>query len=199
MISLNYKATHLFHELLEAHIKLLLREQAVVLAVMDEDEESDLASDLANDIGYMQALAKSLKEVLNKASQPKDNSANPKFYVASSLGRRHAVSGLIKKLEEECGYTCTLNWTECVLSEDDDEDKRRSQLEAELEAVRQADFIVALPPIGRGSHGEIGAAAVLNKKIYYIGEVDKSCLLYEAFTYLYDVDSLIKTITIEFP
>ena len=48
----------------------------------------------------------------------------------------------------------------------------------EFQAITQADAIILLPPLGRGSHIEIGYALALKKQIYWFGEPDPSVMAY---------------------
>ena len=104
-----------------------------------------------------------------------------RFYIASGL-KNHANVSRLADLLKDRGHVHTYDWTihgavykpEKLWSEN-----VNAMLEvsvAEMNGVRSADIVIVLPPGGRGTHVELGAAIALNKKIYLVGN-----LLYEDY------------------
>jgi nucleoside 2-deoxyribosyltransferase len=86
-----------------------------------------------------------------------------KFYVASSRRNIDFVRYVARRLEN-AGFTLTYDWTENEIVENYDD--LRDIGEAEIKAVKEADFLVVLMPAGAGSHVELGVALAQGKRVY---------------------------------
>lgn len=88
------------------------------------------------------------------------------FYVAASLSNRAAVCVVADTLKD-AGHEHTYDWTRHG-SLKGDVRVLPTCAQDELQGVKDADFVVALLPGGRGTHVEIGAALALNKRVYLV-------------------------------
>lgn len=86
-----------------------------------------------------------------------------KFYVASSFKNINEVR-LVSNLLKEKGFIQTYDWTRNERASTI-EDLREIGIQ-ELNAVKEADFIIVLLPAGKGSHIEVGIALGQSKRIY---------------------------------
>nr|WP_144921004.1 group-specific protein [Paenibacillus bovis] len=86
-----------------------------------------------------------------------------KFYVASSFKNINEVR-LVSNLLKEKGFIQTYDWTRNERASTI-EDLREIGIQ-ELNAVKEADFIIVLLPAGKGSHIELGIALGQGKRIY---------------------------------
>lgn len=86
-----------------------------------------------------------------------------KFYIASSFTNKDKVRYVSGKLKNN-GYQHTYDWTinERAASLTD----LREIGQQEKAAIIDADFIVVILPVGKGSHIELGIALGHGKKIY---------------------------------
>jgi len=99
------------------------------------------------------------------------------FYIATGLDNTDEHQKVMDYLIK-CGHKCTYDWTKHgAVWEKGFEVVARTAL-AELEAVRQADFVVVIRPKGRGTHTELGAALILGKPCFLLdyAEAKESCL-----------------------
>lgn len=88
-----------------------------------------------------------------------------RFYIATRLAR-HAEHNLIRDILVEAGHEITYDWTSHGSVKETCEERLTEVSEAELDGVRDADFVVVLLPAGRGTHAEIGIAEALHKPVY---------------------------------
>lgn len=89
------------------------------------------------------------------------------FYIASSFQNKPHVQAIATELKNY-GYEHTYDWTknEKAVSLDD----LASIGEAELQAVKRADFLIVLLPGGKGTHVELGIALGHNIPVYLYNE-----------------------------
>ena len=89
------------------------------------------------------------------------------FYIASSFQNKEHVQALATELKNR-GYRHTYDWTknEKAATVDD----LTSIGEAELEAVKKADFLIVLLPGGKGTHIELGIALGKEIPVYLYNE-----------------------------
>jgi len=88
-----------------------------------------------------------------------------KFYIATGTGRiedQHKVREVLQKY----GHTQTYDWTQHGKLTDVGEDVMQKVCHSEMEGIAQADFVVVLLPGGRGTHGEVGMAAIARKPTF---------------------------------
>nr|WP_255647915.1 nucleoside 2-deoxyribosyltransferase [Pseudalkalibacillus hwajinpoensis] len=85
------------------------------------------------------------------------------FYIASSFQNKQHVQVIATELKNR-GYKLTYDWTknEKAVTLDD----LASIGEAELEAVKKADFLIVLLPGGKGAHVELGIALGRDIPVY---------------------------------
>ncbi|WP_077618386.1 nucleoside 2-deoxyribosyltransferase [Bacillus sinesaloumensis] len=86
-----------------------------------------------------------------------------RFYVASSFNNIETVRNVSNQLKGK-GYIHTYDWTRNERATTI-EDLREIGLQ-EINAVKDADFIIVLLPAGKGSHIELGIALGQGKRIY---------------------------------
>lgn len=85
-----------------------------------------------------------------------------KYYIASSFANKEIVNQTIKSLNN-LGFINTYNWT---LNEKADNKLKLKKIGLEeLNAVKDADILIAILPGGKGTHIEIGIALGCNKTI----------------------------------
>ncbi|WEG14427.1 nucleoside 2-deoxyribosyltransferase [Pullulanibacillus sp. KACC 23026] len=88
------------------------------------------------------------------------------FYVASSFRNKEAVHYVADQLKR-LGLHQTYDWTIHADSRGTLSVEELKQIgEQEMQAVGEADFIVALLPGGKGTHVEIGMALALRKPLF---------------------------------
>ena len=78
------------------------------------------------------------------------------FYVASSLKNVTQVQELIEFAEQNTEWFCLYDWTTHVMSDNTDPETRKEALTNELDAIVASHLVIALPPLSRGSHVELG-------------------------------------------
>ena len=109
-----------------------------------------------------------------------------KFYIATYL-ERAADHNLVRDILIRRGHKITYDWTTHGSVKEQGEARISQVCQNELRGVRDADFVVGLLPGGRGTHGEIGAAGVLEKPMFLhategnealFGFTDKTCAFY---------------------
>ena len=88
----------------------------------------------------------------------------PKIYIATRL-EKHALHNEIRDKLAPYGIELTYDWTIHGSVKDTTKERITEVCSAELAGVRDADMVIALLPGGRGTHAEIGAAAVLGKPL----------------------------------
>lgn len=86
-----------------------------------------------------------------------------KFYLASSFKNKERVQVLRNKLKAK-GYIHTYDWT--INENITTLEELREIGQKEKEGIFEADFVVVLLPVGKGSHIELGIALGMGKKIY---------------------------------
>ncbi len=107
------------------------------------------------------------------------------FYVVSSLGKRHQAQELINFIEGNSSWKCSHDWTSLpIMTPDDSVNTRLSTIQAELDAIDDSQVVIVLPPLGRGSHVEIGYALGAGVHLIALGERDKTCLAYDLLTWV---------------
>lgn len=89
------------------------------------------------------------------------------FYIASSFQNKQHVQTLASELKRH-GFKHTYDWTTNEKAATFDE--LASIGEAELEAVKMADFLIVLLPGGKGTHIELGIAIGRNIPVYLFNE-----------------------------
>ncbi|WP_273851734.1 nucleoside 2-deoxyribosyltransferase [Guptibacillus spartinae] len=89
------------------------------------------------------------------------------FYIASSFQNKQHVQAIATELKNY-GYKHTYDWTknEKAVSIDD----LASIGEAELQAVKKADFLIVILPGGKGTHVELGIALGRDIPVYLFSE-----------------------------
>ncbi|MBC9873462.1 nucleoside 2-deoxyribosyltransferase [Macrococcoides bohemicum] len=104
-----------------------------------------------------------------------------KYYIASSFANKEIVNLTIKSLNN-LGFINTYNWT---LNEKADNNLKLKNIGIEeLNAVKDADILIAILPGGKGTHIEMGIAIGFNKPVliaYFNKElisVDNSATFY---------------------
>ncbi len=85
-----------------------------------------------------------------------------KYYIATRL-ENAAGHNALRDLLNGAGHKLTYDWTRHGSVKDKGRAVLAQVAENEIEGVREADFVVALLPGGRGTHTEIGAALALGK------------------------------------
>ena|SRR5690606_1821632 len=124
-----------------------------------------------------------------------------KFYVASSFKNINEVR-LVSNLLKEKGFIQTYDWTRNERASTI-EDLREIGIQ-ELNAVKEADFIIVLLPAGKGSHIELGIALGQGKRIYLhspnneVNNVDTTSTFYhvpEVQRCIGTIDKLIEFVT----
>lgn len=122
------------------------------------------------------------------------------IYIASTLDNADIVSKLGRQLEIN-GYPITYKWYAHGYITNKSDRIRISQLE--LNGVLESTIVIVLLPGGRGTHIEIGAALMSNKKVLlhsldgkYIGHNNRHCAFYShpRIRIVYNFDDLIPTI-----
>lgn len=94
------------------------------------------------------------------------------FYIASRLENAEMVKQMANVLKA-MGWRHTYDWTEHGSVQNEGEERITEVAENELQGVRDADVVIVLLPGGRGTHAELGAANVLNKKVFVWAETDE--------------------------
>lgn len=89
------------------------------------------------------------------------------FYIASSFRNKQHVQTLASELKRH-GFNHTYDWTKNEKAVTFDE--LASIGEAELEAVKKADFLIVLLPGGKGTHIELGIAIGRDIPVYLFNE-----------------------------
>lgn len=95
-----------------------------------------------------------------------------KFYIASKLENAEMVKSLSKVLKAY-KWIHTYDWTEHGSVQSEGEERIMQVATYELQGVENADIVIVLLPGGRGTHAELGAANVLNKKVFIWAETDE--------------------------
>lgn len=104
-----------------------------------------------------------------------------KYYIASSIANKEIVNLTIKSLNN-LGFINTYNWT--LNEKADNKLKLKNIGIEELNAVKDADILIAILPGGKGTHIEMGIAIGFNKPVliaYFNKElisVDNSATFY---------------------
>lgn len=104
-----------------------------------------------------------------------------KYYIASSFANKEIVRLTIKSLNN-LGFVNTYNWT--LNEKADNKLKLKNIGIEELNAVKDADILIAILPGGKGTHIEMGIAIGFNKPVliaYFNKElisVDNSATFY---------------------
>lgn len=104
-----------------------------------------------------------------------------KYYIASSFANKEIVNLTIKSLNN-LGFINTYNWT--LNEKADNKLKLKNIGIEELNAVKDADILIAILPGGKGTHIEMGIAIGFNKPVliaYFNKElisVDNSATFY---------------------
>lgn len=104
-----------------------------------------------------------------------------KYYIASSFANKEIVRLTIKSLNN-LGFINTYNWT--LNEKADNKLKLKNIGIEELNAVKDADILIAILPGGKGTHIEMGIAIGFNKPVliaYFNKElisVDNSATFY---------------------
>ncbi|EIT87070.1 group-specific protein [Fictibacillus macauensis ZFHKF-1] len=105
----------------------------------------------------------------------------PSFYIASGFQNKALVQQLKAQLEAH-GFEHTYDWT--VNERATTADALRAIGEAELQGVKQADFLVVLLPGGNGTHVELGIALAEGKTVY-LYEADEASFHEKLTTFYY--------------
>lgn len=110
------------------------------------------------------------------------NKVSKKFYIAGSF-RQLALINLLAAQLEAAGYTRTFDWSKtadpATLS------GLRDIAEAEIQGIKDADFLAFVFPGGKGANVEFGVATALQKPIYLLdttGQLNNpadTCTFYE--------------------
>ena len=87
------------------------------------------------------------------------------YYIATSLSRS-ADHNLIRDQLSACGWQITYDWTIHGSVKHDGVTRLSEVSELEIDGVRRSDVVIILLPGGRGTHAELGMAAVLQKPTY---------------------------------
>ncbi|NOU88198.1 group-specific protein [Paenibacillus sp. LMG 31460] len=104
-----------------------------------------------------------------------------KFYIASSLKNIENVRQVAESLIAR-GFQHTYDWT--TQSNIDSITKLRNIGQEELAGVLDADVVIVMFPVGKGSHVELGIALGAGKKIYLysstneLNEIGSTCTFY---------------------
>ncbi|UTH15073.1 nucleoside 2-deoxyribosyltransferase [Macrococcus epidermidis] len=104
-----------------------------------------------------------------------------KYYIASSFANKEIVNQTINSLNN-LGFINTYNWT--LNEKADNKLKLKTIGIEELNAVKDADILIAILPGGKGTHIEMGIAIGCNKPVliaYFNKElisVDNSATFY---------------------
>jgi hypothetical protein len=115
------------------------------------------------------------------------------FYIASSIQNISYVRATILDLELALpNWLCVYDWSRQVVGNTSTPEARSKLIKQELEAIKNINALIVLPPLGRGAHVEIGAALVLNKPVYFIGEKDMTCLAYDLCENVENIEVLIE-------
>ena len=88
-----------------------------------------------------------------------------RFYIATRLSR-HLEHNAVRDILVAAGHEITYDWTSHGSVKEVSGERLREVSEAEFDGVRRADFVVSLLRGGRGTHAELGAAAVLHKPTF---------------------------------
>lgn len=124
------------------------------------------------------------------------------FYIASSIKNVEQVRRYIDAIADftaqwNSPYECAHDWTTEILSDTADSSIRKKALQQELSAIEDCSVVIALPPLGRGSHVEIGYAIASRIPVVMVGEKDNTCLAYEAVDVVEDLDALLEGLDVE--
>lgn len=92
-----------------------------------------------------------------------------KFYIAT--GFKNVVEhNRVRDILVKEGHEITYDWT--LVEETSDSSMHSLIAIAEIEGVREADFLVVILPGKLGTHAELGAALALDKPIILCGEME---------------------------
>lgn len=92
-----------------------------------------------------------------------------KYYIATSTARCPAHNRL-RDLLNELGHEITYDWTTHGSVRETTTERLAQVARAELEAIREADFVVVLLPGGKGTHTELGFSLAAQKKVFLHSE-----------------------------
>lgn len=95
-----------------------------------------------------------------------------KFYIASKLENSEMVMSL-SRLLKAYQWQHTYDWTKHGSVQNEGEERITQVAENELRGVKEADIVIVLLPGGRGTHAELGAANILNKKVFIWAEAEE--------------------------
>ena len=90
-----------------------------------------------------------------------------KFYVATRFSNKAEVRRAENMLRRQLGHEITYNWANQPLLPVTEKILKESAIE-EMNAVKDADYVVAILPGGYGTHVEIGAALAQNKPVFLV-------------------------------
>lgn len=96
-----------------------------------------------------------------------------KFYTSASLSDAQKASEVVEKINQKLGDESIHDWWS-IDPNLVDSDIARTQ----FHCVLAADYIVFLPPGGRGAHIELGIAIASELPIFVIGEIEKPIAFY---------------------
>ncbi|ATD30407.1 nucleoside 2-deoxyribosyltransferase [Macrococcoides bohemicum] len=109
-----------------------------------------------------------------------------KYYIASSFANKEFVNLTIKSLNN-LGFINTYNWT---LNEKADNTLKLKNIGIEeLNAVKDADILIAILPGGKGTHIEMGIAIGFNKPVL-IAYFNKELISVDNSATFYHVDNV---------
>lgn len=109
-----------------------------------------------------------------------------KYYIASSFANKEIVNLTIKSLNN-LGFINTYNWT---LNEKADNTLKLKNIGIEeLNAVKDADILIAILPGGKGTHIEMGIAIGFNKPVL-IAYFNKELISVDNSATFYHVDNV---------
>jgi len=89
-----------------------------------------------------------------------------KIYIGSKFKNANKVNSLTNAFEKWRAVN-TYNWAANIKVEETKEDMLDFAIK-EMNAIKEADDVIFLLPLGKGSHIELGMALAYNKKIYLV-------------------------------
>lgn len=105
-----------------------------------------------------------------------------KIYISTSLANQQAAE-LVAVLLRDRGHEITFYWW--MIDEPKTPSEKNMLSKNEIDAVKNANAVVFLPPGGRGCHMELGVALGLGIPIYGVAPVPKdSAMFYSLFKWV---------------